>query len=288
MTVESLEADIAPRLIGDGTVQSNDVVQIRSFLINCASIDTTTNEFQRADSAPYAGNGNGILASNDVVQVRRYVNNTDAPQSAGGPTAGCAGQAAAVGAAKASSNSSSKGSAQLEEVAAPENHRRHLTVQNISANAGSTVTVSILVDAVGDESEYAFVLNYQAPLSNPVDVTPVGTSGSFLRSCNVVTAGKVSCSVGGFSTDNPASSNNGIGENVAGDGKLFIQIQSTVAAGAMTGSTPITISAPPAQNASNDATQLLTIIALKKSKRAQPISSRRVANATALVSRLRS
>jgi hypothetical protein len=254
--VGGFEADIAPRPNGDGVVQSNDVVQIRSFLTsNCNTINTTTNEFQRADSAPFASKGDGLLASNDVVQARRYVNNSDAPQLAGGPTApngGCAGAMAAM--MSGSETKASGGSSRVSGIAAPKIDRQ-VRVESTSAASPSTVTVNIRVDANGDESEYAFIVNYQAPLSNPV--VGNGTAGSLLRDCNIATAGQVNCSVGGFPTNNPASGNAGIGEIGAGTNQLLITITFNVAAGATPGSTtPLSLTNV---NASNDAAALVSI-----------------------------
>lgn len=242
----SYESDVASRPNGNGSIQSNDVVMVRSFLTNCNSIDTSSNEFQRADSAPFNTKGDGLIQSNDVVQVRRYVNNSDAPQLAGGPTAGCPGQAANIG---------EQASAKAVEVAAPDGSLRQLRVESATASAGSTMTVNIRVDPNGDESEYAFVLNYQAPLSAPV--VSNGTAGSLLRDCNVGVVGQVNCSVGGFPNDKPGSSNSGIGEIGFGSNQILLKVTFQVAANAVAGSTtPLTLTGV---NASNDAAVLLPL-----------------------------
>jgi hypothetical protein len=242
----SYEADVASRPNGNSLIQSNDVVMIRSFLTNCNSIDTSTNEFQRADSAPFNTKGDGLIQSNDVVQVRRYVNNSDAPQLAGGPTAGCPGQPANIG---------EQASAKAPEIAAPNGALRQVRVESATASAGSTVTVNIRVEPNGDESEYAFVLNYQAPMSAPV--VSNGTAGSLLRDCNVGVAGQVNCSVGGFPNDKPGSSNSGIGEIGFGSNQILLKVTFQVAANAVVGSTtPLSLTGV---NASNDAAALLPI-----------------------------
>jgi hypothetical protein len=243
-----LEADIAPRTGGDGVIASNDVVQIRAFLTNCNSIDTTTNEFQRADSAPLATLGDGMLASNDVVQARRYIT-TDAPQSAGGPTSGCPGSPA--------SSDEAKAGAKPIEIDALSEVARHLRVESTTAGAGEKVTVNIRVDAVGDESEYAFVLNYQAPLSNPV--VGNGTAGALLHNCNVATFGEVRCSVGGFTSNKAESSAAGIGEIEADTNRHLLTLTFTVATNAQAGEANLNLSGV---NTSNDAAQLVAISAM--------------------------
>jgi DNA/RNA endonuclease G (NUC1) len=244
VTPGSFEADVASRPNGNGLIQSNDVVMMRQFLTSCSSIDTTTNEFQRADSAPLATKGDGLIQSNDVVQARRYIT-TDAPQTAGGPTAGCPGQFAAFDFME---------SAKTMQVAAPFGTTRQLSVESTTANPGGSVTVNIRVDAAGDESEYAFILNYQSPLSNPV--VGNGTAGSLIRDCNVGVAGQVNCSVGGFSNNNPTSVNTGIGEIGAGNNQILITVTFAVAANATAGNAPLILSGV---NASNDATELVVL-----------------------------
>ena len=90
-TPAGLESDVAPRQSGDGAVLSNDVVQIRRFVVGLDIPNTSPNEFQRADSAPLASRGDGVINATDTVQARRYVTGLDTPQPAGGPTEPAAG-----------------------------------------------------------------------------------------------------------------------------------------------------------------------------------------------------
>ena len=79
------EADIGTRPTGDGVIMSNDVFLLRQIVLGNLSIDSTTNEFQRADCAPLASRGDGVLNSADVVQVRRFALGMDPIVSVDGP-----------------------------------------------------------------------------------------------------------------------------------------------------------------------------------------------------------
>lgn len=85
-TPSGFESDIAPRPNGDGSLASNDVVQIRRFVVSLDTPSTSTNEYQRADAAPISTSGNGVLDSSDTVQTRRYVAGLDTLRAPGGPT----------------------------------------------------------------------------------------------------------------------------------------------------------------------------------------------------------
>lgn len=232
-----LEGDTAPRPSGDGLIQSSDVVQIRRFLIFADTPDPNTNEFQRADSAPYDTKGDGIIQSNDVVQARRYLITADTQQEAGGPMT--------------ASGLQPRG----EGLAAPYGPGRQLRVESTSSSAGQQVTVNIRVDAVGDESEYGFAVNYNPSiLTNPT--TQLGNAGALFRSCSVNPTGRLNCSVGTFPNNNPMSSSPDIGEIGAGNNQILITVTFTVAANAPAGATPVTLTNV---NASNDAAQSLAI-----------------------------
>ncbi len=242
-----LEGDIAARPNGDNQVVSNDVNQIRRFLNGTDAPDPATNEFQRADTAPIETLGDGAIQSNDVVQIRRYVNGADAYLTAGGPTAAVATlQTAANQSGKSSKRSKISGA---NAPAAP----RELRIESTTGNAGQTVTVNLRVDAMGDESEYGFWINYdRTMLTNPV--IGQGNAGAATRSCNSATSpGIIKCSVGAFPNDNPASSSNGIGEIAAGNNQILLTVTFYVSTGAANGATPLTITN---QNASNDASAL--------------------------------
>lgn len=252
LPVTGVEADVAPRPNGDGAVQSNDVVQVRRFLNGTDTFDTSTNEFQRADSSPFSSKGDGQIASDDVVQARRYVNASAPPQPAGGPTAPGGQPARAVAAVK------SKTAGRASGLNTVNTHQRQLRVESATASAGAMVTVNIRVDSMGNEAEYGFILNYDSTrLTNPV--VRAGTAGASVRSCNTATAGRVNCSVGGFPNNNPTSSDSGIGEIAAADNQILITVTFTVAANAPTGTPPLTLTNV---NASSDLPALLPITSM--------------------------
>lgn len=233
------EGDVASRPNGDGFILSDDVVQVRRFFIGLDSPNPSLNEFQRADSGPFATRGNGLLLSDDIVQTRRYQIGLDLPQGAGGPTA-AAQSSAPVTVGKAL------------ETESPAVAPRELRVESASASPGQPVTVNLKVDAQGDESEYGFTLTYDAAkLLSPT--TGAGTTGASVRSCNTAISGQIRCSVGGFPND---PNNNGIGEIAAGNDQTLLTVSFTVAANAPGGTTPLTLSTV---NTSNDAAQLLAI-----------------------------
>ena len=236
------EADISPRMTGDGNIFSDDVVQIRRFLNLTDTPSTTPNEFQRADSAPIATRGDGAINTADVVQTRRYQNGSDSKQPAGGPTMPT-GMNTSPSQTKLSENPSKFSDA----------NEREVRVENVNAFSGQTVTVNIRVNAV-DEAEYGFILNYDSSiLSNPV--VGAGNAGATVRACNIATAGQVTCSIGGFSKNQPGSSDLNIGEIGAGNNQILITVTFTVAAKAQPGTTWLTLSNA---NASDDAARLVT------------------------------
>jgi len=250
----SFEADVASRPNGNGAIQSDDLVQMRRFL-NCTGTqpDSSTSEFQRADSSPIATSGDGALDTTDIIQSRRYQNGSNALQAPGGPIAPnaprCQG-APLLESGKTAGQELTADSANEAVVAAP----RELRVESASSSPNQPVIVNIRVDAMGDEAEYGFILSYdQTILSNPI--IGAGTAGASVRSCNTATAGTINCSVGGFPNNNPTSSDTGIGEITAGTNQLLITVTFTVAANAPAGATPLTLSNV---NASSDAPQLFT------------------------------
>lgn len=234
------EGDVAPRPGGDNSILSNDVVQMRRYFNQTAIADTDLGEFQRADSAPRSSSGDGILASNDIVQTRRYQNGADTQQQAAGPIAEDA-------------NPFSRPSTTIakQQFFAP----RELRVESTTVNAGQTFTLNIRVDAMGDEAEYGFRLNYQASkLSNPI--IGAGNAGATVRACNTAVAGVINCSVGGFPNDLPGSEDPGIGEITAGNNQVLITVTFNVLTNAAAGASNLTFTNV---NTSNDNADLLKI-----------------------------
>ena len=240
--VQGFEGDVAARPVGDGSILSNDVVQVRRFLNGTHTPDPSVNEFQRADSFPFAEKGDGAINSADVVQTRRYQNGTSPQQTAGGPLQ-------AGGKPEALTSEDKKTGVESKS---PEGNPREVRVESATASAGQMVTVNILVNAVGNESEYGFILSYdQTKLSNPV--IGAGTAGASVRSCNTATAGTINCSVGGFPNNQAGSSDMGIGEIATGNNQILITVTFTVSPMAPPGTTPLSLSNV---NASSDAPQL--------------------------------
>ncbi len=129
-----------------------------------------------------------------------------------------------------------------------------MRVENIMTIVGETVTLHIVVDAVGDEAEYGFTLNYdESVLSMPV--IRGGNTKATVRMCSTKIAGAINCSVGGFAINNPTSSESGIGEIAAGDNQILITVQLTVTGNAPLGETRLKLSQV---NAASDALQLFT------------------------------
>lgn len=231
------EGDVAPRPGGDGSIFSNDVVQVRRYFNDTAAPDTDLGEFQRADSAPRTTSGDGVIASNDIVQTRRYQNGTDAEQNAAGPLF--------------------EGGNPLFEGGNRSLGGSELRVESTSAIAGQNFVLNIRVDATGQEAEYGFRLLYQPlKLANPT--VGAGNAGASVRACNTAVAGVVNCSVGGFPTNLPGSADPGIGEIPAGNNQILLTITFSVLTNAAAGASPLTLANV---NTSNDNADLLTIAA---------------------------
>ncbi|HVF46648.1 MAG TPA: cohesin domain-containing protein, partial [Pyrinomonadaceae bacterium] len=77
--------DLATRSTGDGLYRSNDVEQARRFFAGVDTLSAVTNEFERADAAPYATKGDGRLRADDFQLVSNYVAGLVSRQTAGGP-----------------------------------------------------------------------------------------------------------------------------------------------------------------------------------------------------------
>jgi hypothetical protein len=102
------------------------------------------------------------------------------------------------------------------------------------------VTVNILADAVGDEAEYGFTVNYTPSiLTNPV--VSNGTAGAGVVSCNTTTSpGRIFCSVGSFPLPSTVGDPN-VGEIAAGIGRVLIRVTFTVPAGITPQMTAVTL-----------------------------------------------
>lgn len=84
-TATGLEGDVAPRFNGDGLHRSTDVEQERRFVSGIDATNSLTNEYQRADTAPFASKGDGRLRADDFQLVVNYTAQLAPIQTAGGP-----------------------------------------------------------------------------------------------------------------------------------------------------------------------------------------------------------
>ncbi|HVF45929.1 MAG TPA: hypothetical protein VNA17_00035 [Pyrinomonadaceae bacterium] len=155
-----LEGDLAPRFSGDGLYRSNDVEQERRILAGLDGPNATTNEFERADVAPYETRGDGQLRANDFQLVKNYVAALVAQQPAGGPDV-------QTGAPLTTEQKNTTA--------------RAMRVVTGQAYAGGKTTVTVEMDPLGDETVTLFTLNFDPTiLGNPVvtlaDGMPDGTT----------------------------------------------------------------------------------------------------------------
>ena len=220
------EADVAPRPNGSGSVNgtnpvtSSDVSQLTRFQLGLDA-DYMSNEFQRADCAPSSTRGNGVVSSTDVAQATRYQLGLDAPQAAGGPTAPSSNRADVLDFAVGSKANLTKLN---KAVLLP----RVVRVVNTNATAGSNVSVTLQVDAQGDESVYGFSLNYDTTKLTLGSITNGPATTGALVGTNPNNPGEI-----GFSV------NYGNATIQAGNNQTFFTIQFTVAANAQPGSTSV-------------------------------------------------
>ncbi len=218
---QTVESDVSPRPNGDGFVDSDDIQQVRRFVLG---LDTQyqSNEFQRADASPRATSGDGVVDGDDIQQARRYVLGTDALQPVSGPTA-----------PNPPSPQPIDRTVLIKDgvLAAPAAFR--VDAQNTSA--GSTLTVPIRVDTVGNEAGYTFSIAFDSTkLTNPSVV--IGNSGGDVL-FNANNPGQIGFSVTTFSGGTIAEGNN----------KTLVTVTFAVAAGAPAGATPITFTDTPAR-----------------------------------------
>lgn len=228
----SYEADVSPRGNGDGAVSSTDVSVIQGFQLGFG-LPYQSNEFQRADCAPFSTRGDGQITSIDVSQAQGYqlgfnlsANNTLQP--AAGPTTVLSNLFESDSKNQFESDSTNQLLQSPDVVQAP----REVRVMQTVTSAGQTVVVPIAVDAMGDESVYGFSLSYDSTkLSNPI--VSIGNAGGAVSS-NTTQAGQIGVSV-----------TFGGGTIAAGNGKVLINVQFKVADNAAAGLVPIAFTNTP-------------------------------------------
>ncbi|HVF48054.1 MAG TPA: hypothetical protein VNA17_10845, partial [Pyrinomonadaceae bacterium] len=85
-TPPGIEADLAPRPGGNGSMTASDSAQFKRFIAGLDMFSTETNEFQRADVAPKDTRGDGRLTAADQQQLDNYIAGLDPPTTGGGPS----------------------------------------------------------------------------------------------------------------------------------------------------------------------------------------------------------
>jgi hypothetical protein len=165
------DGDIADRKTGDGQLLANDVTLIRQMVVGSLVPDPNFNEFQRADTSPASTGGDGSLNATDVVQVRRYITGLDPIVPAAGPFTAIPGPIAP------------------EQTRAVAPGSRAMRVVSATALAGDRVSITIEMDAQGDETASSFVLGFDPmKLTNPVVTLGAGVPADTVLTSNTETS----------------------------------------------------------------------------------------------------
>jgi hypothetical protein len=187
------EADVSPRPGGDRNVTVTDSSLIGLFAARLRS-PTNASEFQRADCAPRVTLGNGVITVTDWVQALRYVALLDPLTPVGGPTG----------------PGGSGGGAPITTGTKPLNTRQ-LRALDSTLNQGQTGTVSVSLQAEGNENALGFSLTFDpASLSYAGVTLGSAAAGAFLNvNTNYLTSGQL-----GFALVLPTGSHfaSGLGE----------------------------------------------------------------------------
>lgn len=189
------EADVWPAPAGDRQVTELDRRRI-SFFVAGLEQPADSNEFQRADCAPRAGAGNGVLSIADQMQAIRFAAGIDPLTAAAGPW----GPATGMGVQGAGTSVASKAAPERMVGIAGETDRI-LSLSPVSFPRGENAWIPVTLAAQGNESAFAFSLQYDAGLLSFVDVRAIGTAtnGTLLPVLGQLAAGRV-----GFTLSLPA------------------------------------------------------------------------------------
>ncbi len=147
------EADVAPRPNGNGRVTIADWVQVGRFAAGLDTARVDVNEFQRADCAPKASCGDGRISISDWVQAGRYAAALDSVVAACGPTNPTTALALGQIAHAAASRRNLKAAAS-----------RAVRAVNTNFAPGQTDSLTIELEAQGEENALGFSLNFDASL----------------------------------------------------------------------------------------------------------------------------
>ena len=150
---QGLEADISTRTTGDSSLLSNDVIQLRRFVVGLDVPTNAVNEFQRADIAPVNSFGDGLIDSTDTAVARRYVLGLEPIRGAGGPNERIIGDTVRW--------------AILDDLYEYFTGREFRVRRETGAD-NATISISIEADMLGDETAASFTLEFDAAkLLNP-------------------------------------------------------------------------------------------------------------------------
>jgi hypothetical protein len=138
------EGDVSPLPNGDKAVTITDWVLVGRY---AARLDYPTNasEYQRADCAPRGTLGDGAITVADWVQTGRYAVGLDPATRAGGPT-NDAGPLVVTGSSKPKPM--------------PKGLSRQVRLTNVNLVQGQSGTVSVYLDAQGDENALGFSIAF--------------------------------------------------------------------------------------------------------------------------------
>ena len=206
-----------------------DFQQVGRFTVGLDQVNPLFNEYQRADCSPRGVKGDGSLDVTDFAQAGRYAVGLDSPTTAGGPMTQLLFPFAA-------SHSIMK-----KEMLSPLGGRA-LNVVGGAAGPGQQVTVSVELDAQGDEASVGFSLSYDtAVLSNPVVALGSGMPGPFWVANTTTDAGRV-----GFDAVY-------LNQTITAGTKQIATITFDISPSAAAGQTPVDLpGSPPTPNAMGD------------------------------------
>lgn len=154
-SIPLLEADVAPRPTGSGTLVVSDWVQIGRFSV-ALDMPTAGVEFQKADCAPRATQGDGQITVADWVQAGRYSVGLDPVSASGGPVLPSLNLMSAL-------NTSSP-VARSAEV-----RRSVLRALDATFTTSQVGELHIELDALGNENALAFSISYAGGMVTFVD-----------------------------------------------------------------------------------------------------------------------
>jgi len=167
----SFEGDVWPRPDGDKAVTIADWVLIGRY---AARLDYPTNgsEYQRADCAPRATLGDGAIKVSDWVQAGRYAAGLDPLTLAGGPT-----------------NDVTPRPVMTKQDLSP----RQVKVLDTTLFQGQTTTVSVELEAQGDENGLGFSLSFDTNAFSYVGASlgSGATGASFVPNPNHAASGQI-------------------------------------------------------------------------------------------------